>query len=162
MAHGQLRPISVLTPPLKVVGRVKVQSQPQPRSLQKDVLQSLQFWRARLHLWPPSLVRIRSDPRSFCYHFNFTIDGHGLFANTVKMFSFHCSGKTSLLFQHALRCAEKGIPVLFVSPSPLDQLPLLGKDSHSPSPHLLKSIQFKSVQNPIVSTTVESLLKNTM
>ena len=48
---------------------------------------------------------------------------------------FLSSGKTSLLFQHAISCAEQGQRVLFLSPSPLKQLPLLSSDYKQSQPH---------------------------
>ena len=59
------------------------------------------------------------------------------------------SGKTSLLFQQALTFAERGSLVLFISPSHLDRLPLLGREDHLPPPHILKNIQFKSVKGRV-------------
>lgn len=47
------------------------------------------------------------------------------------------SGKTTLLFQHAISCASQSKSVLFVTPLGLDQLPLLDKN---PSQETLKRI----------------------
>lgn len=54
-----------------------------------------------------------------------------------------------MLFQQALTFAERGSLVLFISPSHLDQLPLLGREDHLPPPHILKNIQFKSVKGRV-------------
>ena len=56
------------------------------------------------------------------------------------------SGKTSLLFQHAISRAEQGQKVLFVSPSPLEQLPLLCSDQDKPRPSVLERIHLKYIK----------------
>ena len=51
------------------------------------------------------------------------------------------SDKTSLLFQQAIVCAEQGQKVLFITPSRLEQLPLLSSDK--PPSSVLERIHFK-------------------
>ena len=137
---------------------------------------------------PPSLARIRSDPRNlavvpcaclmmpvtpplslsivpshmhcaylsfYLHHWMFWLP---LFANTVKIFYFHCSRKNSSILQDVRKKEVQSYPS---RPPPLSITgpSLLGKDTHPPLPHLLKSTQLKSACNPNESTTMES---NTM
>ncbi|XP_064382026.1 uncharacterized protein LOC135330959 [Halichondria panicea] len=54
------------------------------------------------------------------------------------------SGKSSLLFQHAVTCAENGRCTVFITPQPFDRLPLLLRSSQLPlSPKTLSRIHFK-------------------
>ena len=65
-----------------------------------------------------------------------------------------CSGKTSLLFQHALACSRRGSRVLYICPRPLSKLPLyhlIGPNQRAvedaqiaPPPDVLERITFRS------------------
>ena len=50
------------------------------------------------------------------------------------------SGKTSLLFEYAFRCAEGGDTVLYIAPKPLTRLPLLVNGRVQPNSEVLKRI----------------------
>ena len=96
---------------------------------------------------------MRCDGNVFTYLYNRTTILVWFYIKSHIMLIFHppCldffSDKTSLLFQHAISCAEKGQGVLFLSPSPLKQLPLLSNDQSQPQPSTLERIHLRCVFN---------------
>ncbi len=60
--------------------------------------------------------------------------------------SFTYSGKTSLLFQHALACCRSGGRVLFVCPKPMEMKPLYRISLHEAEDipmHVLERLHFR-------------------
>ena len=56
-------------------------------------------------------------------------------------------GKTSLLFEYAFKCAEKGDYVLFIAPKPLTKLPLFVNGRKQPNSIVLKRINMAYLAN---------------
>ena len=56
-------------------------------------------------------------------------------------------GKTSLLFEYAFNCAEKGDYVLFIVPKPLMRLPLFVNERKQPDAMVLKRINMVYLAN---------------